>query len=188
MADEPKPVAEPTEPKDSGKIVFDTQEDFDAVIQRRVAKVQSKYQDYDTIQAELVKLREAEQKRKEAELTELDKYKKQIEAKDARIAELEPHLEWRKSWEEKEAERAESAMDGLTDKQKDIVRKLPLEERMDAINEFKPVNTANVNTSKGGRSVDPTVPSHDELMEIKFKYGINSVQYREALKKKFPNG
>ena len=187
MSDETKTeVATPAAEETGGKVVFDSQEDFNAVIERRIAKERKKYEDYESVQAELQKLREAEEKRKQAELSQVEKIQKELEEKSKTLAELEKDREWRLAWEEKEAARIEVAMDGLTDQQKEIVTELPLERRMDAVNQFKPANNpANVNINKGGRSGDPAIPSSDELAEIKAKYGTTSLQYQSALKKKY---
>ena len=183
MADELKTeTTTPVEEK-GGEVTFKTQADLDALIEGRIARERKKFEDYDSVKSELATLREAENKRKEAELSELDKKETKIQELVGEIEKYKVDHEWRKGWEEREAERVEESMKDLTDKQKEIIRKLPLDERSEAITEFKPVTSANVNISKGGGREG--VLGHDELMELKSKFGVDSRQYQDALKKKY---
>jgi hypothetical protein len=182
MAEEPKTVAEPTEPEDGGQVVFKSQEDLDAVIQRRIAKERAKYQDYDAIRAEIVKLRDAEQKRKEAELSEVEKREQKIQELTLEVDSLKPHKEWHETWETKETEAIEEEMKELTDSQKALVTSLPLEKRRAAIREFVTTDVRNVNISKGLRSFSDA-PTNAEVWEIRNQYGPTSKEYKTALRK-----
>ena len=75
-------------------------------------------------------------------------------------------------------------MEDLDDAQKDIVVSLPLEKRAIAISQFKGTTPGSPDGRKSAKT-ELTEHSHDELKELKQKYGTFSVQYREALKKKF---
>ncbi|MCA6607442.1 phage scaffolding protein [Bacillus safensis] len=58
-----------------------TQEEFDEKITSRIKRAVSKYADYDDLKAKLSAYEKAEQEKADAELTELDRIKKELEAK-----------------------------------------------------------------------------------------------------------
>ena len=152
MAEEPKvETTTPEVEEEGGQVVFKSQEDLDAVIQRRIAKERAKYHDYDTIRAEVAKLREAEQKRKEAELSEVEKRESKIQELTLEVDSLKPFKEWRENWEAKETEAIGIEMEPLTDTQKALVNDLPLEKRRSAIKEFTASNVGNVISRRGQR-------------------------------------
>ncbi|MEK5298626.1 phage scaffolding protein [Bacillus sp. FSL R5-0659] len=58
-----------------------TQEEFDEKITSRIKRAVSKYADYDALKEKLSAYEKAEQEKADAELTELDRIKKELEAK-----------------------------------------------------------------------------------------------------------
>jgi len=131
MADEPVITDAPTdEPKQ--QVVFNSQADFDAVIQNRLAKEKAKYTDYDTTKDELEKLRQEKKERDELELSELDKAKKQAEESKLEIDRL-------KTFETKDIERTKKLEESfdkkldesdLSDEEKDLFTGLPVEKKI----------------------------------------------------------
>ncbi|MEB9770417.1 Clp protease ClpB [Bacillus cereus] len=72
----------PTQPsEDQPKKIELTQEEFDEKITSRVKRAVSKYADYDALKEKLSAYEKAEQDKADAELTELDRIKKELEAK-----------------------------------------------------------------------------------------------------------
>ena len=181
MADEPKPdTPKPLEPKDSGKVVFDSQEDFDAVIERRLAKERKKYEDYDTLQSELVKLREEERKRKEAELGEIDKLKAQIKEKEEAITELNPFKEKWTAHEDELTLKVDKAIESFSDEDKELILALPLDKRMAMVEKLRPQDKGNVNINKGLKI--PGIMTTQDLMNLRKELGPNDPRYIKALR------
>ncbi|MGE1096817.1 Clp protease ClpB [Bacillus altitudinis] len=58
-----------------------TQEELDSIITKRVSRTESKYADYGEVKEKLAAYEKAEQEKADAELTELDRIKKELEAK-----------------------------------------------------------------------------------------------------------
>ncbi|WP_186314482.1 phage scaffolding protein [Bacillus pumilus] len=58
-----------------------TQEELDSIITKRVSRTESKYADYSEVKEKLAAYEKAEQEKADAELTELDRIKKELEAK-----------------------------------------------------------------------------------------------------------
>lgn len=58
-----------------------TQEELDSIITKRVSRTESKYADYNEVKEKLAAYEKAEQEKADAELTELDRIKKELEAK-----------------------------------------------------------------------------------------------------------
>ncbi|MGM0815296.1 MAG: Clp protease ClpB [Bacillota bacterium] len=58
-----------------------TQEELDSIITKRVSRTESKYADYGALKEKLTAYEKAEQEKADAELTELDRIKKELEAK-----------------------------------------------------------------------------------------------------------
>ncbi|AOC55329.1 Clp protease ClpB [Bacillus pumilus] len=72
----------PTQPSDDqSKKIELTQEELDSIITKRVSRTESKYADYGELKEKLSVYEKAEQERADAELTELDRIKKELEAK-----------------------------------------------------------------------------------------------------------
>lgn len=79
-----------------------TQEEFDEKITSRIKRAVSKYADYDDLKAKLSAYEKAEQERADAELTELDRIKKELEAKSEVEQSLTKQIEELKKAGEKE--------------------------------------------------------------------------------------
>ncbi|WP_186365651.1 Clp protease ClpB [Bacillus altitudinis] len=58
-----------------------TQEELDSIITKRVSRTESKYADYGEVKEKLAAYEKAEQEKADAEMTELDRIKKELEAK-----------------------------------------------------------------------------------------------------------
>ncbi|WP_189318047.1 Clp protease ClpB [Bacillus sp. LLTC93] len=72
----------PTQPsEDQPKKIELTQEELDAMITKRISRTESKYADYGELKEKLSAYEKAEQEKADAELTELDRIKKELEAK-----------------------------------------------------------------------------------------------------------
>lgn len=72
----------PTQPtEDQPKKLELTQEELDALITKRISRVESKYADYGDLKEKVSAYEKAEQEKADAELTELDRIKKELEAK-----------------------------------------------------------------------------------------------------------
>lgn len=77
-------VEEPTTKQpndDQPKKIELTQEELDAMITKRISRTESKYADYGELKEKLSAYEKAEQEKADAELTELDRIKKELEAK-----------------------------------------------------------------------------------------------------------
>ena len=77
-------VEEPTTQQstdDQPKKLELTQEELDSIITKRVSRTESKYADYGEVKEKLAAYEKAEQEKADAELTELDRIKKELEAK-----------------------------------------------------------------------------------------------------------
>ncbi|MFZ7945668.1 Clp protease ClpB [Neobacillus sp. 19] len=85
-------VEEPVQ-KPEVKTVTMSQEELDALIGREKGRVKSKYADYNDLKAKLAELESAENKRKEAEMSELELLQKRLEEKDGTAQSLAKQLE-----------------------------------------------------------------------------------------------
>ena len=153
MADEPK-ADSPTE----GQVIFKTQDDFNKVIQERLDRQKSslakefeqKYVGVDELKSELEKLREAERKRKEADMTEIQKiqlkyeedqknWHKEKSTLEQTVNDLKPHKERWESFIKDQEDKANTTMDKLIEEKKFkeedklVVLELPVLKRMDLI-------------------------------------------------------
>lgn len=75
------------------KTVTMTQEELDALIGREKGRVKSKFADYDELKAKLNEFGKAEKARKEAEMTELERYQAQLAEKDGTAQSLAKQVE-----------------------------------------------------------------------------------------------
>jgi len=182
MAEEQKTETTQTEETKSGKVVFESQEDFNAVITRRLAKEREKFADYEPTKAELEKLRQEKKEREEADLSESEKLKNQIKEKEDLIASLTIYKDKQEEWERRETEKIEQAMQDLSDEDKDLVGSLPLDKRMSMISKLNPSNLEKPNppTSKSFKIRDDKVPTPQEYMNIRMEYGPGSPEARKA--------
>ena len=62
MSDETKTESHTEDFEKSGKVVFESQDQLDSLIQSRLAKEKRKYKDYDSVKSELEELRQKEKK------------------------------------------------------------------------------------------------------------------------------
>ncbi|MGF9741894.1 Clp protease ClpB [Bacillus safensis] len=70
-----------------------TQEELDALITKRISRVESKYADYGDLKEKVSAYEKAEQEKADAELTELDRIKKELEAKSEAEQSLAKQIE-----------------------------------------------------------------------------------------------
>lgn len=84
------PPADPTPPEP--KTVTMTQEELDALIGREKARAKKPFADYDDIKAKLTELQAAEDERKRGELTEIERYKADLEKEQTSKQTLESEL------------------------------------------------------------------------------------------------
>lgn len=180
MADEQK-TDDRTDDDKSGKVVFDSQEDFDAVIKRRLDKERDKYRDYDTVKSELEDLRQKQKEREDAELSELDKLKKQNEETTGKLTEYEQKLKDYEEAEEKRKaallEKVEDQMKDLDDGQKTLVDQMPLDGKLDLIAQLKSQKKEAGSWGKGSSGDELSL---EYIQELKEKFGAASPQFREA--------
>ncbi|MHC2451291.1 vacuolar-type H+-ATPase subunit I/STV1 [Bacillus altitudinis] len=90
------PVEEqtPTQPTDNQpKKIELTQEELDALITKRISRVESKYADYGDLKDKVSAYEKAEQEKADAELTELDRVKKELEARSEAEQSLAKQIE-----------------------------------------------------------------------------------------------
>lgn len=181
MAEEQKTETTQTEETKPGKVVFNSQEDFDAVISRRLSKEREKYSDYDDIKSELEKVRQEKKEREEKEMTESEKLKKQLEEKDSQIADLSVYKDWRDEWERRETAKIDEAMKEFSDEDKDLINELPLDKRMVMVDKLRSKSASKTPPDTGKNFIDgKPVPTAEELMKIRVEHGPSSLTYRQA--------
>jgi len=180
MADEQKTETTANAGADTGAAKL-TQEEVDRIVAQRLAREREKYSDYDDLRKKAETLEAEAKQRAEAEMTEVEKLKSQLSAKEKEVSELTVDREWRQTWEQREVEALNEEMNNLTDGQRNIVNALPLDQRRAAIREFQASVARGPHAGKGGKPEG--VPSLDELEEIKLKYGPGSQRWREACRK-----
>ncbi|WP_353854803.1 Clp protease ClpB [Bacillus sp. Bos-x628] len=84
----------PEQPKDDQpKKIELTQDELDALITKRISRVESKYADYGKLKERVEAFEKAEQEKADAELTELDRLKKELEAKSETEQSLAKQIE-----------------------------------------------------------------------------------------------
>jgi len=180
MADEPKTVQGTESLKPEKQF---SQAELDAIIKDRLRRESEKYADYQDVKTQLETLQAKEKERADAELTESDKLKKQVEELNQSLHETikqkDEAVKFKTTWEEQEAQKVEKAAEGLTESQKSIIMELPLSKRMDAVNEFKTAKPSPGNWGMKGKEGGPS--SVDELYKLRQEYGPDSVQYKAAL-------
>lgn len=185
MADEPKTETTETSQVKEGKVVFESQADFDAVVERRLARERQKFADYDETKVKLEKLTQEQKEREERELTEAERLKKQNEEINKKLEEIiserDTYKQFKTDWEDRENAEIEDLSKSLTDKQKDIISKLPLHERRSAISEFAATKP---NPGHWGKQTETGIPSPAELAELRVRYGPSSREYISALNRR----
>lgn len=84
----------PTQPSDDQPKKLElTQEELDALITKRISRVESKYADYGDLKEKVSAYEKAEQEKADAELTELERIKKELEAKSETEMSLAKQIE-----------------------------------------------------------------------------------------------
>ncbi|HBU90216.1 MAG TPA: Clp protease ClpB [Bacillus pumilus] len=84
----------PTQPNDDQPKKLElTQEELDALITKRISRVESKYADYGDLKEKVSAYEKAEQEKADAELTELERIKKELEAKSEAEMSLAKQIE-----------------------------------------------------------------------------------------------
>lgn len=188
MADELKTDKLTPGEKEGGKVVFESQADFDAVIERRLARDREKYADYDKTKEELETLRQEKKKLEEKELTTTERLKKDLEEVNKKlsdtISDRDTYKKFHDDYEANETKAVDELSKDLTEKQKDLISKLPLSERRAAISEFTNAKPAPGNWGKGTKQNEDGLPTNEELTEARSKYGPSSPQYTALLNKR----
>ena len=169
MADELKTETTQTDENNSGQVVFNTQADFDAVIQNRLAKEKAKYTDYDETKAQLETLRAKEEERRTEAMSELEKAQAERDSFKTKFEEVSLTAEGlqTKQDERDEAEKIkiETSLEGLDDIQKNLINQLPLYSRMGAIEQFKPTKPNGTGGNGKGARTDGVL-SIEEISKI----------------------
>ncbi len=129
----------------------------------------------------LTVLEAQEKERVEAELSETEKLKIQIDEINLELDSHKKNTEWRTGWETKEAEAIEKEMEELSDNHKTIVNGLPLESRRLAIQEFKAFSINPSPEFKKGIKQKGKY-TMEEVLNLKIKHGVNSPEYIAANK------
>lgn len=167
MSDETKPD-ESTETQTQEKTF--SQAEVDSLIKQRLGREQSKFSDYDDVKKQLETLQAKEKERLEAELTESEKLKKQIDELSLKFDELtlekETLSKFKTDWEEEETVKVEKAMEGLDEDVKAQINDLPLNKRMFFIEKLKGEKPPSGEWSKTSRSEVITI---EAIMEKKRK-------------------
>lgn len=84
----------PTQPSDDQPKKLElTQEELDALITKRISRVESKYADYGDLKEKVSAYEKAEQEKADAELTELERIKKELEVKSETEVSLAKQIE-----------------------------------------------------------------------------------------------
>jgi hypothetical protein len=180
MADEPKT----TETPEGGKVVFDSQADLDAIIERRLAREKAKYADYDQTKETLDKLLQEKKQRDEKDLSEQEKLKSELEGLKAEKEELKAYKVKIEEIEKKTMESVAKKIEELKLSEDDIniIKSLPLDMQLSAITritgEDKP------KTGIWGKGKNPTEElTAREVYALRLEHGASSPVYLAALNK-----
>jgi len=147
MADEPK--TETTVTAEAGKVVFDTQEQFNDVIEARLARERKKYADYEDLRKKADTLEAEIAKRKEAELTEVEKIKKERDELQLELETIKPYQEKWEGYEKQMDEKIEKEAEGIDETQRTILDSISDRQRkMDYLSQVK--GPKNAPTSRKG--------------------------------------
>jgi DNA repair exonuclease SbcCD ATPase subunit len=154
MTDEHKtdnPVTAPEEKEQESKVL--TQDEVNRIIAERLERERKKYADYEDLRKKAETLEAEKRQREEKELLEQKKYEELLKQREEELQRLKSVAEKYEQWQKQEQERIEKEMESLTETQKAIVNALPLEQRLQAINEFKSSTAAKpgITPMKGGK-------------------------------------
>jgi hypothetical protein len=163
MADEPKTV-ETTETQTQEKYV--PQSEVDRIISQRLAREQQKYSDYEDIKKKAETLEAEKKQREEAELTAAEKLQKEVEAlnkslKDTQL-ERDQFKEFKTNFEIAEQAKVDEAVKDLSESQRAVIDKLPLTDKMAAINEFRQIKLNSGDWGRRAREGEITIESIEE--------------------------
>jgi hypothetical protein len=95
---------EETPPKKEEKLL--TQEEVNAIVQGKVNKLKDKYGDYDDLKTRVEAFEKAQKEKADAELSELERAQKALEAKDTTLSDLQKQIESMRIDNEKKSIRA----------------------------------------------------------------------------------
>jgi hypothetical protein len=154
-------------------VIFESQEDYNKSLGRRLEQERAKFADYDTVKSELETLRQKEKEREEQELTEQEKLKNQIVEKENEIKKLQEHKLWRDEYEKNEKAKVDSAIEGFSDEDKELVQALPLDKQMTMVNklnaktESKSFNVGGKGERKDDKSFEDKIAGAKTMAEIR---------------------
>jgi len=178
MADEPTKTVQETEPTKSGKVVFESQEDFNAVIEQRLARDRKKFSDYEELKKKAETLEAELDKRKTAELTDLEKIKTELAKTNSELENLKGKASKYDEILAQVTKEVETESQGLSEEQLKVVNYiLDPHAKLSAIKQFKSLKPAPA-IKKGGK--DGEEFTAEEIQEMK-KNG--DPKWKEAWKK-----
>ena len=115
----------PTSGAADGQVVFQSQQDFDAVISRRLEQDRKKYADYDTVKSDLETLTKEKQEREDSEKSEVEKLTDANTGLQAKVDELNKNIDVYADGEKQRNAvvmlKVDEAVKDLTDEEKDLV-------------------------------------------------------------------
>jgi len=161
MADEPKTETTPT-PAEGGKVVFDSQEAFNDVIEARLARERKKFADYEDIRKKAETLEAEIAKRKEAELTEIEKIKKERDELQLELESVKPYQEKWEGYEKQMDEKIEKEAEGIDEVQRTILDSISDRQRkLDYLSQVKGPK----NAPHPGKGVKPGTITLESIKE-----------------------
>lgn len=170
MADEPTKDTEKKETPEGGAGTGDakfTQEEVNKIIAERLAREKSKFSELEQKAKELETLQAKIKEAEEAKLKEKAEWKELAEKHEAKIKELEPFKANWEAWQQAETERIEKMIEDakLTDDDKALVTKLPLEDRRAMVERLTASNAERRHTpdGKGGGSPPQKISNQKDL-------------------------
>jgi phosphoglycerate-specific signal transduction histidine kinase len=160
MSDETKKTDETNEPSGGGGTETPktfSQDELDAIINRRFAKYKGIEEELQAIKAEREKLAQQEKERTEKELAEQNKWKELADQRELEIAKLNDELTpFKERWEAHESaikKEIDKLKKDLSDDQKDLLEGLDVEKQMKLIQQFKGSESSGpgIKPSQGGK-------------------------------------
>ena len=163
MADELETV-KTTETQTQEKMV--PQAEVDRIISQRLAREKEKFSDYEVIKEERERLLAEKKEREQAELTAAEKLQKEVDDLNSNLKaiqeERDQYREFKTNFEIAEQTKIDEAIKDLTESQKAVIDKLPLMDKMAAIEEFKQIKLSGGNWGKKPRDGEITIESIEE--------------------------
>lgn len=151
MSDETQTETTQTSETKEGAVVFQSQADFDAVIQRRLAKEKEKFADYDNLKGTVEKLQQEKEEREQAEMSELDKARAALEDAKGQVEQLGEYKTKVEQFETSLREQNLKAMEGWPEEDQELVLKLPLVDQPAAIKRLSNESAAAESAGSRGR-------------------------------------